>query len=78
VDYIEITNNKRTYWSTVPDLDLEQYVKLHLLGGYASFTVDMSNTQCGCDTDFTLRVLPAMNADGTINYSKDGLGFCGA
>ena len=55
----------------------DDILKGHLLGGSIEYDMDLSKTECGCDTAIYLVGLPAVNKDGSLN-NTDGFWYCDA
>ena len=68
----------RVYLAEKPDVDPEAIFKPKLLGGYMTYTVDLSKVTCGCVAALFLSLMPGKNASGAYEPSNDGLYYCDA
>lgn len=49
------------YFSWTPDLDLEQYFNVNLLGGSIEYDVNVDQAECGCILALYATTMPAVN-----------------
>ena len=80
-DKAEIHGNGRMYFTFMPNntavTDPELLFRVNLLGGSIEYDVDLSNSQCGCNTGIYAVQMPARAKDGSLN-NTDGYWYCGA
>lgn len=79
-DKAEIDGNGRMYFSTMPNntaiTDPDQIFKVNLLGGSIEYDIDLSGSECGCNTGIYMVQMPTYTQDGSLNKT-DGYYYCG-
>jgi hypothetical protein len=74
---LNIPFNNRGYFSLTPTLDPSQFYKPNLLGGSFEYTVDMSQSNCGCISTIYMVSMPGKDSSGNY-WNTDGYYYCDA